>query len=135
MQDWRNYKYLGFASSASYHALGLRHDPNRGEAHILFKLMEYLSQGGKNVLDRFRVVAAGVFRIKNVYNEIEKFIGYNKGEGEQTIKEMFDEFNNRPRQSGRNYSTRSSTCIYQRIGGSNILSIGACLFCYSVPQN
>ncbi|KAL0069638.1 hypothetical protein AAF712_003296 [Marasmius tenuissimus] len=103
MEDWRRYKNSGFDDLPSYHALGLRHDPNRGKTHIIFKLMEYLPQGGKDVLDRFRVISAGVFRIKDVLNEIEGSLGYNKGEGEQVIKEMLEEFNNGPGKGGRVY--------------------------------
>ncbi|KAK1223368.1 hypothetical protein PQX77_013767 [Marasmius sp. AFHP31] len=101
MEDWGLYKNSGFDDVPSYHALGLCHDPNRGKTHIIFKLMEYLPQGGKDVLDRFRVISAGVFRIKDVLNEIEVFLGYNKGEGEQVIKEMLEEFSNGPGKGGR----------------------------------
>ncbi|KAF5366299.1 hypothetical protein D9758_005736 [Tetrapyrgos nigripes] len=88
MEDWRHYNYSSVDDVASYSALGLMHDVNRGRTHIIFKFVEYLPQGGKDVLDRFRVVKAGVFRIKDVLRDIEGFLNYNRGEAEQVIEEL-----------------------------------------------
>ncbi|KAL0568337.1 hypothetical protein V5O48_013648 [Marasmius crinis-equi] len=101
MEDWNHYKNSGFDDLPSYHALGLMHDVDRGKTHIIFKSVEYVPQGGKDVLDRFKVVAAGVFKIKDVLREIEIMLNYNKGEGEEVIEEMLGEFNNGPGKGGR----------------------------------
>ncbi|KAL0568742.1 hypothetical protein V5O48_013242 [Marasmius crinis-equi] len=103
MEDWRHYQNSGFDQLPSYHALGLMHDINRGRTHIVFKRVEYVPQGGKDVLDRFRVVSAAVFPIKGVLREIEGFLNYNKGEGEKVIEEMLEGFNNGPGKGGRAY--------------------------------
>ncbi|KAF5366155.1 hypothetical protein D9758_005772 [Tetrapyrgos nigripes] len=100
IEDWGHYKDSGFDDMPSFHALGLMHDINRGKNHIIFKRVKYVPDGGKDVLDRFRVVAVGVFRIKDVLRDIEIVLAYNRGEGEQVIKELIDEFNQGPGKGG-----------------------------------
>ncbi|KAL0568740.1 hypothetical protein V5O48_013240 [Marasmius crinis-equi] len=100
MEDWGHYKRSGFGQLPSYHALGLMHDPNRGKTHIIFKSVEYVPRGGRDVLDWFKVVAAAVFRIKDVLGDMERFLNYNKGEVEEVIEEMLEEYNSRPSKQG-----------------------------------
>ncbi|KAL0568741.1 hypothetical protein V5O48_013241 [Marasmius crinis-equi] len=101
VEDWSHYRNSGFDNFPSYHALGLMHDINRGKTHIIVKYVEHVPQGGKEVLDRFRVVAAGVFRIKDVLRDIEGLLGYNKGEAEEVLEELLEEFNNGPGKGGK----------------------------------
>ncbi|KAL0064242.1 hypothetical protein AAF712_008827 [Marasmius tenuissimus] len=103
IEDWRLYSTSGHDDVSTSHALGLRHDSNRGKDLILIKKVEYVPQGGRDVLDRFRVVAAGVFRIRDVLRDIERLLSYSEGTGDALIKEMREEFENGPGRGGTTY--------------------------------
>ncbi|KAJ8081208.1 hypothetical protein PM082_018051 [Marasmius tenuissimus] len=103
IEDWRLYSTSGHDDVSTSHALGLHHDPNRGKDLILIKKVEYVPQGGRDVLDRFRVVAAGVFRIRDVLRDIERLLSYSEGTGDALIKEMREEFENGPGRGGTTY--------------------------------
>ncbi|KAK7015880.1 hypothetical protein VNI00_019022 [Paramarasmius palmivorus] len=96
MEDWRCYRSSSFNDRVCYHALGLKHDVNRGKSHIIIKRMEYLHEGGKDVLDRFRVVEAGVFRINDVLTEIDVQMGYSIGESREVLDELLGEHEHAP---------------------------------------
>ncbi|KAK7037482.1 hypothetical protein VNI00_010974 [Paramarasmius palmivorus] len=101
IEDWGRYKNSGFDDVATYHALGLKYDINRGKTHIIIKRMIYMPDGGKDVLDRFRIVEAGVFRIPDVVKEIDLLMNYKPGESREVLDELIDEFNHGPGTNGR----------------------------------
>ncbi|KAK1230843.1 hypothetical protein PQX77_006061 [Marasmius sp. AFHP31] len=103
IEDWRLYSTSGHDDVSTSHALGLHHDSNRGKDLILIKKVEYVPQGGRDVLDRFRVVAAGVFRIKDVIRDIERLLRYSEGAGDALLKEMREEFENGLGHGGTKY--------------------------------
>ncbi|KAK7035534.1 hypothetical protein VNI00_011827 [Paramarasmius palmivorus] len=104
IEDWGRYKSSGVDEVTIYHALGLKFDLNRGKTHIMFKRVIYIPDGGKDILDRFRVIQAGVFKVSDVIKEMDGIMGYNPGETREAMDEMIDEFNHGPGKSGKSIS-------------------------------
>ncbi|KAF9075484.1 hypothetical protein BDP27DRAFT_1415268 [Rhodocollybia butyracea] len=73
------------------HALGLHRDPSRSRTHIVFKHVEYVPNS-KSRRDRFKVVGAGVYKLDDVWQDIETSMALRKNEGKTYIKEMLEEF-------------------------------------------
>ncbi|KAJ7034521.1 hypothetical protein C8F04DRAFT_1101240 [Mycena alexandri] len=72
------------------HALGLHRDPKRGRTHIVFKQVEYVPTATK-VKHKFRIVACGVFLIKDVLRDIETVMRLDLGEGQGFVDTLFYE--------------------------------------------
>lgn len=77
------------------HALGLRRDPTRSRTHIIIKNVEHQPHA-THPHDYFRFTNVGVFKLADVWPEIEAIMCLNKGEGKQYIKEMLEEFDSGP---------------------------------------
>ncbi|KAG7098141.1 hypothetical protein E1B28_000111 [Marasmius oreades] len=93
VEDWSKYRLYDYDHHASVHALGLKHNPTRGLTHVFLKSVNYVPNGGKDVVDRFEVVAAGVFAISDVLTEMDSLMNYNPGEAKQVVDELVEEFN------------------------------------------
>lgn len=76
-------------------ALGLVRDPSRGRTHIVFKQVEHVPNA-KAPRDKFRIAAAGVFKLDDIWLDLEGIMGLNPGEGKTYIKEMLEEFDHGP---------------------------------------
>ncbi|KAJ7150914.1 hypothetical protein C8R43DRAFT_1005604 [Mycena crocata] len=72
------------------HALGLHRDPQRGRTHIVIKVVEYVPTATK-LKHKFRVVACGVFRIKDVLRDLELVMQLDPGEGQEYVDSLFAE--------------------------------------------
>ncbi|KAF9263759.1 hypothetical protein L218DRAFT_1076950 [Marasmius fiardii PR-910] len=92
MEDWNKYKVYTYGHRVSVHALGLKHTPTRGLTHIVVRSVKYVPNGGKDILDRFEVIAAGVFAISDILGEIDTIMGYNPGEAKQVIGDLIEDF-------------------------------------------
>ncbi|TRM68400.1 hypothetical protein BD626DRAFT_115682 [Schizophyllum amplum] len=77
------------------HALNLWRDPSRSRTHIVVKIVEH-QPDAKDAYDHFRFTHAGVFKLDDIWPEIEAALCINKGEGKQYIKEMLEEFDHGP---------------------------------------
>ncbi|KAJ7594057.1 hypothetical protein C8J56DRAFT_925905 [Mycena floridula] len=89
-REWRKQTFVG-RDEALAHALNLGRDPERGRTHIIFEAVKYVPEA-KKLRDRFRGIKAGVFKIDEVWPEIETALGLSKGEGKGFLQEMLDEF-------------------------------------------
>ncbi len=72
-------------------ALGLAHDASRGRTHIVYQEVEY-APSVMDDLDQFRTTGVGVFKLEDVWQDIESRMGLDPGEGEVYIRDMLDEF-------------------------------------------
>ncbi|KAJ7466957.1 hypothetical protein FB451DRAFT_1560911 [Mycena latifolia] len=72
------------------HALGLHRNPQRGRTHIVFKEVEYVPTASK-LKHKFRVIACGIFRIKDVLRDIEAHMRLDYGEGQEYVDSLFAE--------------------------------------------
>ncbi|TCD67331.1 hypothetical protein EIP91_000252 [Steccherinum ochraceum] len=87
---WRDGSH--FANTyALAHALGLHRDPSRGRTHIVFRMMEYTPKESKDIRHRFRVSHAGVYKLTDVYPDIERLMGLDQGEGQEYVKGLLEE--------------------------------------------
>ncbi|KAK0210123.1 hypothetical protein DFS33DRAFT_1378111 [Desarmillaria ectypa] len=77
------------------HALGLTRDASRGRTHIIYQEVEYVPSV-KNRLDKFRTTGVGVFKLEDVWQDLESRMGLDPGEGKVYIREMLEEFDHRP---------------------------------------
>ncbi|KAJ8078221.1 hypothetical protein PM082_000427 [Marasmius tenuissimus] len=76
IEDWNRFKNSGFdGNTASFHALGMHRDLNRGKTHILVKKIRYVPDNGSDLFDRFRIDEAGVFKISEAMNDLDHFMG------------------------------------------------------------
>jgi hypothetical protein len=71
-------------------ALNLYKDRTRGLKYILLKLVEHVPNA-KRPRDQFRVLSCGVFKIADIYPEIEAILALNPGEGPEFIAETLKE--------------------------------------------
>lgn len=101
--DWYTWRVTPVPANLEclIHALGLQRDPSRSRTHIVFKQVEYVPQA-KSRRDRFKVVGAGVFRLDDIWSDLEAVMGLNKGEGKTYIKEMLEDFDNSTRKTTEN---------------------------------
>ncbi|KAL1727222.1 hypothetical protein EV714DRAFT_217779 [Schizophyllum commune] len=76
-------------------ALGLQRDQTRSRTHIVFRAVEYQPRA-KDPFDYFRYTHVGVYKIEDVYTEIERLLRLDRGEGHQYIEGMLEEFDNGP---------------------------------------
>ncbi|KAF7338747.1 MYND-type domain-containing protein [Mycena sanguinolenta] len=88
--DWSLWRTQEFTQFQLVHALGLHRDPKRGRTHIVFKAVEYVPTATK-FQHKFRVVACGVYRIKDVLRDIEAVMGLDRGEGQEYVESVFYE--------------------------------------------
>ncbi|KAJ7512401.1 hypothetical protein B0H11DRAFT_2182743 [Mycena galericulata] len=72
------------------HALGLHRNPERGRTHIVFKQVEYVPTASK-LKHKFRVLACGVFRLKDVLQDLETALCLDRGEGQEYVDSLFYE--------------------------------------------
>ncbi|KAL0568052.1 hypothetical protein V5O48_013937 [Marasmius crinis-equi] len=89
-EDWLQFQGARRDTDALAHALRLKEYPGRGRTHIVVKKMAYEPKE-KNVLDRFKAVAAGVFRIEDITDDLDRLMNFNPGESKDMIKEMLDD--------------------------------------------
>ncbi|KAL0578405.1 hypothetical protein V5O48_003596 [Marasmius crinis-equi] len=92
--DWLQFQDTTADEGALVHALCLKEYAGRGKTHIFMKKMAYKHKE-KNVLDRFKAVAAGVFGIEDITNDLDCLMNFNPGESRDMIKEMFEHFEQR----------------------------------------
>ncbi|KAJ7681136.1 hypothetical protein B0H17DRAFT_1206074 [Mycena rosella] len=85
------------------HALGLHRDPRRGRTHIVVKQVEYAPAASK-LKHKFRVVACGVFRVKDILRDLETIMRLDRGEGQEYVDSLFDELDGA--RIGPQYSTK-----------------------------
>ncbi|THH31046.1 hypothetical protein EUX98_g3139 [Antrodiella citrinella] len=87
---WRDAPH--FANTyALAHALGLHRDPSRGRTHIVFRSLEYTPKASKDIRYRFTVAHAGVYKLTDVYPDIETMLRINPGEGKEYVDGLLDE--------------------------------------------
>ncbi|PBK58300.1 hypothetical protein ARMSODRAFT_967846 [Armillaria solidipes] len=79
------------------HALGLARDASRGRTHIIYQEVEY-DPSVRDHLDQFRTTGVGVFKLEDVWQDIETRMGLDPGEGKVYIREMLEEFDHTPGQ-------------------------------------
>ncbi|KAL1712236.1 hypothetical protein EV715DRAFT_214048 [Schizophyllum commune] len=72
-------------------ALGLHRDLSRSRTHIVIRAVEHQPRA-KHPFDYFRFTYVGVFKMEDVYPEIEGAMALRPGEGRQWIEEMLEEF-------------------------------------------
>ncbi|KAK1228324.1 hypothetical protein PQX77_008635 [Marasmius sp. AFHP31] len=92
IEDWNRFKNSGFdGNTASFHALGMHRDLNRGKTHILVKKIRYVPDNGSDLFDRFRIEEAGVFKISEAMNDLDHFMGGQGGikQGIETLRRDF----------------------------------------------
>jgi len=97
MSDWITWRTMQFPDKMRYarvHALRLGRDSNRGRTHIVFTEVHRVANS-KHPARRFEAVKMGVFRLADVYKDIESLMGREEGESQQMINEMLDEFDHR----------------------------------------
>ncbi|KAF9263756.1 hypothetical protein L218DRAFT_944225 [Marasmius fiardii PR-910] len=99
-EDWNKYRSYYYDNHAVVHALGLKFHPSRGQVHILVRSLKYVPNGGKDVVDRFVVVAAGVFVINDILAEMDSLLNYNSGEAKQAVDELIEDFEQGSGQDG-----------------------------------
>lgn len=92
---WRDGSHYA-NTQALIHALGLHRDPSRGRTHIVFRYVKYTPQVSKDIRYRFTVTQAGVFKISDVYRDIDVIMGLNPGEGKKYIAEILQEVDATP---------------------------------------
>ncbi|KAJ6600034.1 hypothetical protein DFH09DRAFT_1129272 [Mycena vulgaris] len=85
------------------HALGLHRDPQRGRTHIVVKEVEYVPTASK-LKHKFRVLACGVFRVKDILRDLEAHMRLDRGEGQEYVDSLFDELDGT--RSGPEYGTK-----------------------------
>ncbi|KAF7797959.1 hypothetical protein EIP86_009166 [Pleurotus ostreatoroseus] len=93
--NWRDHPSPANNTTLSF-ALGLHRSPARGRTHIVFRQVEYTPLGRdgtlkEDVRDRFEVVSVGVFRAADVYEDIERMLGLDKGQGKVYVEELLEE--------------------------------------------
>ncbi|KAK0234392.1 hypothetical protein EDD85DRAFT_843646 [Armillaria nabsnona] len=99
-RDWMNYQTNVRPKMVECfaHALGLARDASRGRTHIIYQEVEYVpSVMGR--LDQFRTTGVGVFKLDDVWQDIESRMKLDPGEGKVYIREMLEEFDHRSGQS------------------------------------
>jgi len=72
-KDFRTWLNL-FDMTAVYSALGLHRDPARGPAHIAVLEVFYTPTASQEACTKFRVLRCGVFRIADMYGELERIL-------------------------------------------------------------
>ncbi|KAE9401371.1 hypothetical protein BT96DRAFT_937926 [Gymnopus androsaceus JB14] len=92
-EDWRTWRAAPVPANSVclVHALGLQRDPSRSRTHIVFKDVEYVPHS-KKMMDRFKVVRVGVFKVDDIWTYLEAFLSLKSGEGKKLVKEALDEF-------------------------------------------
>lgn len=73
------------------HALGLHRDPTRGRTHIVFRSLKYTPKASDDVRYKLSVIQAGVFKLTDVYIDIEKIMRLNRGEGKEYVDGLLAE--------------------------------------------
>ncbi|PBK66635.1 hypothetical protein ARMSODRAFT_960149 [Armillaria solidipes] len=98
-RDWMNYRdnprperVESFA-----HALGLALDASRGRTHIIYQEVEYVPSVMDD-LDQFRTTGVGVFKLDDVWQDIETRMELDPDEGKVYVREMLVEFDHIPGQ-------------------------------------
>ncbi|KAF8912663.1 hypothetical protein CPB85DRAFT_1434298 [Mucidula mucida] len=96
-EDWIKWRDSNHPANnvCPMHALGLKRDPSRGATHIFVKMVEHVPSA-EDVLNRFVVVQAGVFKISDVQPDIEGILGLNKNELPEFMAEISAEFDAGP---------------------------------------
>ncbi|KAH7907077.1 hypothetical protein BJ138DRAFT_1104616 [Hygrophoropsis aurantiaca] len=89
--DWMKWRFgpLGANPDAPFHALGLQRDTSRSRTHIIFFNAEYTPHASRDMMHKFRIESAGVYRISDVLPEIEASLGRKPGEGKEYIDGLF----------------------------------------------
>ncbi|KAK0438234.1 hypothetical protein EV421DRAFT_1825381 [Armillaria borealis] len=92
-RDWMNYQENVRTETVECfaHALGLARDASRGRTHIIYQEVEYVPSIMGH-LDQFRTTGVGVFKLEDVWQDIESRMKLDPGEGKVYIREMLEEF-------------------------------------------
>ncbi len=90
---WRITSPVEAQTLSLVHALGLQRDPARSRTHIVFKQVEYVPKT-KDARNRFKVIAAGVFKLDDVWAHLDAIMGLEKDESKIYVKEILEEFDN-----------------------------------------
>ncbi|KAK0429939.1 hypothetical protein EV421DRAFT_1861796 [Armillaria borealis] len=92
-RDWMNYggNVRPKTVECFAHALGLARDASRGRTHIIYQEVEYVPSVMDH-LEQFRTTGVGVFKLEDVWQDIESRMKLDPGEGKVYIREMLEEF-------------------------------------------
>ncbi|KAL0575626.1 hypothetical protein V5O48_006351 [Marasmius crinis-equi] len=102
IDDWNRYKRSGFdGNNVSFHALGLHHNLDRGKTHILVKKVRYVPDGGRDILHRFEIEEAGVFRIREVLDDLDFLMDCGRGGTAKGMGMLRKDFGNGPGKAER----------------------------------
>ena len=87
VEEWIKWRDMSHYqnTTALFHALGLHRDLSRGRTHIVLRRMEYAPNASKDIRHRFRITHAGVFKISEIYTEIEYIMRLNRGKGKEYV--------------------------------------------------
>ncbi|KAK0187425.1 hypothetical protein F5146DRAFT_935028 [Armillaria mellea] len=97
LRDWQNYRDNPRPETIECfaHALGIARDASRGRTHIIYQEVEYVPSV-KNRLDKFRSTRVGVFKLDDVWQDLESRMGLGPGKGKVYVREMLEEFDLEP---------------------------------------
>lgn len=70
------------------HALGVHRDPSRGRTHIVIRYLEWTPKLSKDIQHRFRVSVAGVFKLADVYGDLDYIMNHSPGGAKKSIDEF-----------------------------------------------
>ncbi|KAK0502040.1 hypothetical protein EDD18DRAFT_1139018 [Armillaria luteobubalina] len=98
-RDWMNFRDNAKLKTIDSftHALGLARDASRGRTHIIYQEVEY-APSVMGDFDQFRTTGVGVFKLEDVWRDIESRMKLDPGEGKVYIREMLEEFDHTSRQ-------------------------------------
>ena len=74
---------------AQARALGIPVDPRRARTHLLIQEVEYMPRE-RDVRRKFKIVRAGVFRLRDASRGLEKICRLAEGHGEAWVREMVE---------------------------------------------
>jgi len=108
-KDFRT--WLDLAEQRPYaHALRLHEDPRRARTHMIFQEIVYTPKASEQAKYKFRIVRCSVFRMADVYGEIERVMGLLPGEGKEYVDGMFEEKTEADLQDSSAYYVVILTC-------------------------
>ncbi|KAL0564310.1 hypothetical protein V5O48_017739 [Marasmius crinis-equi] len=92
VDDWLQFQSAALAADKDslIYALRLKDQSGRGSTHIVLKKMGYEPKE-KDVLDRFKAVAAGVFRIEDISDDLDRLMSFSTGEFKHRIRDMLEQ--------------------------------------------
>lgn len=96
----------------------------------MFRYVKYTPQVSKDIRYRFTVAQAGVFKISDVYRDIDVIMGLHPGEGKKYIAEILAEVDSTPG------SANNVPIVNLAFGGAHIqpwLTASTCCIIHDSP--